>query len=237
VEIWSEIVGIYEASIKGRRFDAYANPIDLTDVLLTVPDSNNNGNSEIQNFGHAAFNSDNDTYMLIWTQHRSESSAIFKLMGRFLDFTLQPVSDTFTISSTGGCDLPEVIELWRNNFSITWGMLGEPGYSTDIYGNIVPYPNSIIDDEIIQLPKFHTSAYPNPFNSSTILELELTERSLTSVELYDILGRKIQTLVNGYLNSGCHRFVFNGNGLPSGTILYRVKTDSFSETNKITYLK
>ncbi|UCE66293.1 MAG: T9SS type A sorting domain-containing protein [Candidatus Zixiibacteriota bacterium] len=235
--IWSEIVGIYEASIRGRRFDANGNPIDFTDVLLTVPDSNNNGNSNVQNSGHAALNSDGDTYMLTWTQHKNESSAIFKLMGRFLDFTLQPVSDTFTISSTAGCDYPEVLELWPNNFSVTWSMLGDPGYSTDIYGTIVPYPNTIVDYEFVQLPEFQSIAYPNPFNSSTTIKLELDQGSNALVEIYDSLGRQVQILVNEYLGTGSHQINFNADGLPSGTYFYRVHTDHFSETNKVSLLK
>ncbi len=235
--IWSEIVGVYEASLRGRRFDANGNPIDFTDILLTAPDSNNNGGSEIQNSGHASLNSDGDTYMLTWTQHRNESSAIFKLMGRFLDFTLQPVSDTFTVSSTGGCDYPEILELWPNNYSITWDMLGDPGYSTDIYGTIVPYPNTIINYEFVQLPKFQSIAYPNPFNSSTTIELELAQGSHTSIEVFDILGRKVNTLVNEYLETGSHQILFSAKRLPSGTYFYRIKTDYFTDSRKLTLLK
>lgn len=235
--IWSEINGAYEASIRGRRFNEFGNPLDLTDILLTAPDSNNNGNSEIQNFGRASLNSEGDTYMLCWTQHRNNNSSISKLMGRFLDLALQPVSDTFTISSTGGCDYPTVLELWPNNFLVTWDMTGEPGYSTDIYGTIVPYIQTDIQYEFAQLPEFHSMAYPNPFNSTTTIEYGLEQSALVTVDIYDILGRKVKILTDEYIQAGNHQIGFNSAGLPSGTYFYRIRTDQFTDSKKLTLLK
>ncbi|RJQ59876.1 MAG: hypothetical protein C4517_11890 [Stygiobacter sp.] len=51
--------------------------------------------------------------------------------------------------------------------------------------------------------------YPNPFNPTTEITFELTENSIIHLEVFDILGRKVETLAEGYFNKGIHRINFN----------------------------
>ena len=51
--------------------------------------------------------------------------------------------------------------------------------------------------------------YPNPFNPTTEITFELTENSIIHLEVFDILGRKVETLAEGYFNKGIHRIIFN----------------------------
>ncbi len=58
--------------------------------------------------------------------------------------------------------------------------------------------------------------YPNPFNSSTTINFSLKERGVTVLEVYDMLGRKSQTLANEVMDVGSHSVEFNGSGLTEG---------------------
>lgn len=81
--------------------------------------------------------------------------------------------------------------------------------------------------------------YPNPFNPSTNIEFDLALKTNPNVELviYDILGRKIKTLLNENLQSGNYKVEFDGNQLSSGIYYYKLKADHFFEIKKMLHLK
>ncbi|MCP4583213.1 MAG: T9SS type A sorting domain-containing protein [candidate division Zixibacteria bacterium] len=84
--------------------------------------------------------------------------------------------------------------------------------------------------------------YPNPFNMNTIIEFALPQSSSVSLDIYDILGRKVTRLIDTDLNSGIHRIRWNGrneNGesVTSGVYFYRLAYNDFSEIKSMTMIK
>ena len=79
--------------------------------------------------------------------------------------------------------------------------------------------------------------YPNPFSSSTTVRIELPESSNVRITVYDMTGREVRNLHDGYLSMGTHEFRFDADDLPSGTYLYRVNTDRGQETGTMTLVK
>ncbi len=81
--------------------------------------------------------------------------------------------------------------------------------------------------------------YPNPFNSGTVINYYLTQNSLVTIKLYDLLGREIATLINDVENAGLHKLNFMPDRikLSSGVYFYRLLTESFSQTKKMILLK
>jgi hypothetical protein len=78
--------------------------------------------------------------------------------------------------------------------------------------------------------------YPNPFNPYTKINYRLPGvggQYTVSLQIYDILGREVETLVNGTLESGSYSVTFNAENLPSGVYFYRLKTASFYQTKKM----
>ncbi len=79
--------------------------------------------------------------------------------------------------------------------------------------------------------------YPNPFNPSTTIKFSLGKAGLTTLKLYDILGKEVATLVSGEIEAGPHEVTFDATNLPSGTYFYTLTSGNFSRTQKMVFLK
>ncbi len=84
--------------------------------------------------------------------------------------------------------------------------------------------------------------FPNPFNPVTIIKFELPTASRITLQIYDISGQLIRTLVNTSLEAGYHSVEWNGRdynnrSLASGTYLYRLTAENFRQTKRLILLK
>jgi len=79
--------------------------------------------------------------------------------------------------------------------------------------------------------------YPNPFNPTTTINFSLNKPSRVKLIVYDILGRKITTLVDGFKYSGSYSIVFNGSNLSSGIYIYCLITDYGNQIKKLVLTK
>jgi len=100
-----------------------------------------------------------------------------------------------------------------------------------------------IDDGINQIPeKFILSQnYPNPFNSSTTIEYAIPYGGRVTLEVFDILGRRVSVIIDEIYNPGEYAVIWhgmdNGNAVPSGIYFYRLTAQSFAETKRMILLK
>ena len=100
--------------------------------------------------------------------------------------------------------------------------------------------NDIIDsDRVIEETTVAgvLSNYPNPFNPSTTITYIVSGESHIRMVVYDIIGREVQTLVNGSMPAGQHQIMFDGNGLASGIYIYRLDLSGEVHTGKMMLLK
>jgi len=79
--------------------------------------------------------------------------------------------------------------------------------------------------------------YPNPFNPTTQISLSLPEAADVRLEIYNITGQKVTTLVAGRLEAGQHTIEWNASDVASGIYLYRLTTPEYVETKKMLLLK
>ncbi|MDZ7266675.1 MAG: alpha/beta fold hydrolase [candidate division KSB1 bacterium] len=79
--------------------------------------------------------------------------------------------------------------------------------------------------------------YPNPFNPGTKIEFEVARASHVHVEIFNLLGEKIKTLVSEALKPGKYAASFDGTGLAGGVYLYRLEAGNFSTARKMLLLK
>ncbi len=80
--------------------------------------------------------------------------------------------------------------------------------------------------------------YPNPFNPSTTIKFQIPNSNFVTLEIYNLLGQKVATLVNEKLNTGTYTAEWNAAGLASGIYFYRLITSNgFSSMKKMIVLK
>jgi len=79
--------------------------------------------------------------------------------------------------------------------------------------------------------------YPNPFNPTTMIRFSLPTASVVTLNVYNTLGEKVVTLLNGAMESGYHQVSFDAANLPSGLYLYEIKAGEFSSIKKMVLLK
>lgn len=79
--------------------------------------------------------------------------------------------------------------------------------------------------------------FPNPFNPSTSIVYSVPKDTFVTLEVYDVTGRRVATLVRNFVLAGTHSVLFKGDDLASGVYLYRFESDNFQKTNKMVLTK
>ena len=79
--------------------------------------------------------------------------------------------------------------------------------------------------------------YPNPFNPVTSIQYGIPVDSQLTIEVYNVLGKKVATLVNGYQKAGYYTVEFNAFNVSSGIYLYKITTPTYSKTLKMLLVK
>ena len=116
--------------------------------------------------------------------------------------------------------------------------LGELRSDMGAYGG-ARIPTDIDEEQIPEVPRefILSQNYPNPFNASTTIEYSLPEGSSVTIDIYDILGRRVEMLVQGEQQAGYHRVVWDAEHQSSGIYIYCVKAGAYTESKSCLLLK
>jgi hypothetical protein len=79
--------------------------------------------------------------------------------------------------------------------------------------------------------------YPNPFNPTTNFEFRIANRELVTLQVFDVLGREISTLVNEVRPAGVYTVRWDASSLPSGVYYYRIQAGAFVDSKKMVLMK
>ena len=75
--------------------------------------------------------------------------------------------------------------------------------------------------------------YPNPFQTSTTINYELSREGHVKVTVFDLQGRKVRDLMDGYQQAGQHTVTLEADNLPSGTYIYQLETREWKTSSKM----
>ncbi len=79
--------------------------------------------------------------------------------------------------------------------------------------------------------------YPNPFNPVTRFRYKIDDHRFVKLSVYDLSGKEVAVLLNGYQNPGTYEAEFDGTTFSSGAYFYRIESEGISETRKLILLK
>jgi hypothetical protein len=79
--------------------------------------------------------------------------------------------------------------------------------------------------------------YPNPFNPITTIKFNLPVQENVKIEIFNLLGQKVMTLVDKNYQAGQHKIEFNGEHIASGVYFYRIEAGHYNSVKKMTILK
>ena len=113
--------------------------------------------------------------------------------------------------------------------------------SVPAFSNIVFNVNDI-DTPIIPIVTSLKTNYPNPFNPSTTIVFDKATNGLVTIEIFNVKGQKVSSLVNNHFEVGQHRVTWNGiddngNQVGSGIYLYQMKTEEHTAIRKMILMK
>ncbi len=78
---------------------------------------------------------------------------------------------------------------------------------------------------------------PNPFNPSTTISFNLANAGDVTIDVFNVAGQKVDTLVDGFMDAGSHSVVWNASAFSAGVYFYTVRSGGFSKTIKMTLVK
>ncbi len=79
--------------------------------------------------------------------------------------------------------------------------------------------------------------YPNPFNPTTTVRFAVAKPGNVTIAVYNMLGQRVATLVNGYFQAGTYAATWDGTGMPSGVYFYKIEAGDFTAVKKMTLVR
>ncbi len=130
----------------------------------------------------------------------------------------------------------------RDGICYTFNSLVTPGAAPLANGRAIKFSTGSmyevgVDDQ--PMPEVFGLArnYPNPFNAGTTIEFSLASAGSVKLEVFNIVGQMVATLIEGELGAGAHRAIWDASGATSGTYFYRLSFPGSTTTRRMTLIK
>jgi hypothetical protein len=145
----------------------------------------------------------------------ADSSIIYLRMRDLGEYRMPPLA-----SSVVDAEGAEIIRRWIDTLAVILQLEDQESY-------IPGQPHSY----------YLFPVYPNPFNPTTKIKFALPEQTQAVLEIYNLHGQKIVTLVDSVQQAGYHIYQFDGTGLASGIYMCRLKADNYTMTRKLVLVR
>jgi hypothetical protein len=253
------LVEVYEDETTASGWNGKVVFEGFDDNLFTVTTVDNSPNiGQMGPSGHLAFDADREILFAKWVGSPTGAPAD-TVMDMFYSWrtldgewsTPVNITNTPNISEagshlaplmkkeavTGGYDVTAFVMYWYEVGNTTPSIL--PTAPSVIYVSPVTFfvPVTGIEDGINPVSFALEQNYPNPFNPSTVIKYSLAERSNVTLDVYDVLGKKVASLINSNQEAGTHQINFDASNLASGFYVYTLNTGNFTSSKKMMLIK
>jgi hypothetical protein len=163
-------------------------------------------------------------------------------------WTLTANSYLSSISNSAGISGSTVTNITGNGYNVYYNSslsansyLNAGTYSLVNGGYLLPTgssaPTAVEDKTTLPAEWSLGQNYPNPFNPTTVITYKVPVSGHVALQVFDMLGREVETLVNDVMAAGTYTVTFNAGNLASGVYLYRISGNNFSLCRKMNLMK
>ncbi len=186
----------------------------------------------------ANIDNDNKTVLigLLWMAYNGDQVELDPGQGPLATLRFEvtdPMLESFVIDQT-------TFEHPHHRLGFVYDEIGPDGKLNVYWGDVdfEPMTIDVSSMKVNQVPESYelSQNYPNPFNASTVIKFGLPNDAHVTLDVFNILGQRVTTLKNEFMSAGQHQVTWNSDEA-SGVYFYRLTTDEFSETRKMTLLK
>jgi hypothetical protein len=120
-----------------------------------------------------------------------------------------------------------------------WSEQYDPQEIMQVIDGLIGYTDVSPEEGQLSLPSdFHLGQnFPNPFNPTTVISYRLPVVDFVNLSVYDIAGRQVAELVNGWRNGGVHEVTFDASNMAAGVYFYQLRAEGYSGIGKMVLLK
>ncbi|MDD2651360.1 MAG: T9SS type A sorting domain-containing protein, partial [Candidatus Cloacimonetes bacterium] len=150
---------------------------------------------------------------------------------------------TFSVDPEGNTEIPIILAPteegeYTGQLNITTNDSANYSFTIDVSGLCGPTSTDAVTPLVTKLE----NNYPNPFNPETNIAFSLSERGQINIDIYNIKGQLVKSLVNGIMPAGRHIALWNGKddnnkSVSSGVYFYRMQSSEYSSTKKMLLMK
>ncbi len=206
----------FAGTLKGSSFDGIVND-NSTDKTVQITYLPTTYSSPVSSFSSAS-----GTLAELWFNVSASSPAqVIKVDSVLHEEIISGISIWTRVEAS---DPSGTQTIWPS-FNAGTIVVGVPTGVDDTRGNGLPTEFAL------------TQNYPNPFNPSTVIDFALPAAGNVKLEVFNLLGQRVITLVDGYKSAGNYSATFEANNQPSGVYFYRLDYSGGSLTRKMILLK
>jgi len=116
-------------------------------------------------------------------------------------------------------------------------ILADLSYANELVKHEEMATTITLANDIVEADYVISAAYPNPFNPTAILPLELSSNATVKASLYDLNGREVKSLVNGNFTAGTHKLHIDGSNMTTGIYMVKILVNEIMNVQKIALVK
>ncbi len=164
---------------------------------------------------------------------RGDAVLLYSTQGELVDAVTYTATDPWPVLADGtGYSLSLVSPALDNSLPASWQASASYGGTPGAQNNEMSFVPILDPDGIIRTFELEQN-YPNPFNPATRIKYALPTAAQVTVKIFDLLGREVETLVDGNQEPGVHQINWQPVGLASGIYLCQFKAGDFTAVRKL----
>jgi hypothetical protein len=236
---WSRVAASgFNLGVGSAEYNMYSNVNSIQDLVTTTFTPSSAGDSLQFDIAYCQYYTNTTDSLIIFTS--TNAGTTYTSLVR-----LGPAENITTTSCTHPFTPTQASDWGRRGYPVPVGtnmikFEGASGFGDNLYLDSICVGHIVgIINPGNGVPKVYSLSqnYPNPFNPTTVINYSIPKAGSVELKVYDLLGREVMVLFNGFKQAGTYSVNFNASNLASGVYFYLIKSGDFTATKKMLLIK